>query len=272
VTNTSATIDPYLLALQANYYYPLTRLSVMTPDEMQVEHGSNGTLSQSTPPTSTTIPYKQTPTKKTVMIEDSVETIAELISEIQALDPLDISPSVSSDDHPPSSPHLKPTPICFSMARQKHQGYGATAFLHPLKKFFHVLLSTRAISILPVRNDSKASPIRLTLQVNELTQIGARVFFKASKASGGLIAGDFHVLSSLPYNELSSNEIISNWMALQGYYMVKCDCQSSDMVKIGFMTRVRPFVWREDLRNKIKDMALWQSSPFQFVVPRIPVM
>jgi hypothetical protein len=79
-----------------------------------------------------------------------------------------------------------------------------------------------------------------------------------------LIAGDFHVLSSLPYNELSSNMIISNWVALQGYYMVKCDSQSSDMVKIGFLTGVCPFDWREDFRNEIKDMALWQSSPLQF--------
>jgi hypothetical protein len=47
VTNLSATVDPYLLALQANYYYPLTCLSIMTPDEMQVEHGSNGTHSLS---------------------------------------------------------------------------------------------------------------------------------------------------------------------------------------------------------------------------------
>jgi hypothetical protein len=53
-------------------------------------------------------------------------------------------------------------------------------------------------------------------------------------------------------------------MALQGYYMVKCDCQTSDMVKVGFLTRVRPFVWRGDLRNEIKNTALWQSSPFQF--------
>jgi hypothetical protein len=79
-----------------------------------------------------------------------------------------------------------------------------------------------------------------------------------------LIAGDFHVLSSLPYNELSSNMIISNWVALQGYYMVKCDSQSSDMLKIGFLTGVCPFDWREDFRNEIKDMALWQSSPLQF--------
>jgi hypothetical protein len=107
--------------------------------------------------------------KKIVTIEDSVETIAELISKIQASGPLNISPSISSDDHPPSSPHLKPTPIHFSIARQKRQGHGATTFLPPLKKFSHVLLSIRAISIVPLRNNSKASPVRTTLQVNELT-------------------------------------------------------------------------------------------------------
>jgi len=46
--------------------------------------------------------------------------------------------------------------------------------------------------------------------------------------------------------------------------MVLCDCQTSDMVRIGFLSRVRPFVWREDLRNIIKNTALWKSDPFQF--------
>jgi hypothetical protein len=53
-------------------------------------------------------------------------------------------------------------------------------------------------------------------------------------------------------------------LTLQGYYMVLCDCQTSDMVRIGFLSRVRPFVWREDLRNIIKNTALWKSDPFQF--------
>jgi len=35
---------------------------------------------------------------------------------------------------------------------------------------------------------------------------------------------------------------MSNWMALKGYYMVPCECQTLDMVKIGFLIRVHPFI------------------------------
>jgi len=235
----------------------------MTPNEMHVEHNLDAIPSQSTPPSRAEVSDNRSPKKKIVTVEDSVEAIAEVIGEIQASDPLEINISIPSDELLPSPPPLKPTQLRFSIAGQKCQGYGAMSFLPSLKKFFHVLLSTRAVSILPVRNDSRASPIKTTSQVNELTLHGARVFFKASKPTGNSIAGDFNILSSLTYEESCLNEIISNWMALQGYYMVKCDCQTSDMVKIGFLTRVHPFVWREDLRNEIKNTALRQSSPFQ---------
>jgi hypothetical protein len=86
---------------------------------------------------------------------------------------------------------------------------------------------------------------------------------KAAKSNSSL-AGDFHVSSSLSFEELSTHATIANWLTLQGYYMVLCDCQTSDMVRIGFLLRVRPFVWREDLKNIIKNTALWKSDPFQF--------
>jgi len=50
----------------------------------------------------------------------------------------------------------------------------------------------------------------------------------------------------------------------KGYYIVLCDCQTSDMVRIGFLSRVRPFIWREDIKTIIQSTALWQSDPFQF--------
>jgi hypothetical protein len=36
------------------------------------------------------------------------------------------------------------------------------------------------------------------------------------------------------------------------------------MVKIGFLARVRPITWREDLREAIKDSFEWRENPFQF--------
>jgi len=105
--------------------------------------------------------------------------------------------------------------------------------------------------------------MKTTSAVNELHAISAKILFKASKPNSSL-AGDFHISSSLSYEEFSLHEKIQNWLTLQGYYIVLCDCQTSDMVRIGFLSRVRPFVWREDMRTLIQSTALWQSNPFQF--------
>jgi len=48
--------------------------------------------------------------------------------------------------------------------------------------------------------------------------------------------------------------------------MILRDCQSSDMVRIGFLSRIRPFAWCNDLKNMIKDTELWKSDPFQFLL------
>jgi len=34
------------------------------------------------------------------------------------------------------------------------------------------------------------------------------------------------------------------------------------MVKAGFLSRVCPFIWREDLHNMIKDTHEWRENPF----------
>jgi hypothetical protein len=41
-------------------------------------------------------------------------------------------------------------------------------------------------------------------------------------------------------------------------------CQYSDMIRVGFLSRVLPFLWRDDLRKMIKDTPEWLEDPFQF--------
>jgi hypothetical protein len=132
------------------------------------------------------------------------------------------------------------------------------------KKFFHALLSTNQITICPIRNDSRVSPLKTTPQVNELTLVGAKSFFKASKPHSSSVAGDFHIFTSLSFSDLCADTKILNWLNLQGYFIVLCDCQSSDMMRIGFLSRVRSFLWRDDLKEMIKDTQEWQENPFQF--------
>jgi hypothetical protein len=190
-----------------------------------------------------------------------MDIISELISEIQSTDKLDLN-------LPTYSPHApKPTAeaktLRFSLART-HTALPTTNFLPLLKRFLNCLLSTSSVLLLPIRNDTQLPPLKTSSQINELSATGAKLFFKASKPSSGNIAGDFHVSTPLPFEDLCSYPKVSSWLQLHGYYMVKCECQLSDMVKLGFLSRVRPFLWQEDLRDMIKDSQDWAKNPFHF--------
>jgi hypothetical protein len=237
VTHTEKTIDPYLKSLQENYYYPLS--SEMTSTDMQIEQ--NETTDKTIAPSlggRTTIMLNN----RKITVEDSVDAISDLIVEIQATDRIQIptpTPPLSSSSSSTStalvSTSVPRLPICFSLARQKHTGSSSTNFLPLLQKFFHALLSTKAVAILPVCGDSRASPMKTTSEINDLHATSARIFFKAAKSNGSLARG-FHVSSSLPFEELSTHGAIANWLTLQGYYLVLCDCHTSDMVRIGFLS------------------------------------
>jgi hypothetical protein len=193
-----------------------------------------------------------------------MEVIAELIQEIQNVDNQDTSPQVLEESIPSIPVKTKRTSIRVSLARRTRESSTSTDSLSFLKKKFHVLISTSQVSILPVRNDSKVSPLKTTSQVNELTVIGAKRFHKASKPNRFNISGDYHLSSSMTFDELCSHQKIYEWLHAHGYYLVLSECQSSDMLKIGFLTRVRPFTWREDLRDMIKNSLEWRENPFQF--------
>jgi hypothetical protein len=214
VSSTEITIDPYLKSLRDNYYFPISDMSV----EMQIDSNSLSGTSPLSPALGGTATVLQNNRKITV--EDSVEVISELIAEIQASEKVDID-LASSSNPPQSTVKTHPTSkasstIRFSLAHQKRVGGTLPNNLSSLKKFFHVLLSTKAVSILSVRSDSKASPMNTTSAVNELHAISSKIFFKASKPNGSL-AGDYHISSSLSYEEISSHEKIQNWLTLQGY-------------------------------------------------------
>ncbi len=46
--------------------------------------------------------------------------------------------------------------------------------------------------------------------------------------------------------------------------MLWSNCQTADMVRIGFLSRVRNFTFRDDLQNFITSSPEWKSDPFQF--------
>jgi len=175
------TIDPYKKSLQENYYYPLT--TEMTTAEMQIKTNE---VPEGTPLLSPALGGTSTVflNKKKNTTEDSVDVLSELIAEIQATDdkkiPNNESNPAPNSPHPTQSPRQLHNKIHFSLAQQKRVSNSSKNHLLLLKKFFHVLLSTKVVSILPVRCDSTASPMKSTSVVNELHATSVKVFFKAS--------------------------------------------------------------------------------------------
>jgi len=204
--------------------------------------------------------------KQSITIEDSMEVISELQS--SELYPDDSPPHAGTQtptSQLPSQRTIQCSPMRISLATKSCNGASSTNSLPQLKKFFNAPLGTSQVTICPIRNNSQVSPLKTTSQVNELTSIGAKSYFKACKPqSCSVAAGDFHSLTSLTFPELCSNVKILNWLNPQEYYLVLCSCQSSDMVQIGFLLQVQSFLWQDDLKDMIKDTQEWRENPFQF--------
>jgi len=188
-----------------NFYYPL-----FSPDTMP-EDSSDMLLDSTFSPHSPRQPSGKK--KQSVTIEESMEVISELIWEIQSSEtyPTDTSSPIETLTPPLSSlKSIKHSPMIISLATKSRLGSSSTSSLPQLKNFFHALLSTSQITITPIWNNSRISPIKATSQANELTSIGAKSFFKASKHHSGSVAGDFHIMPSLTFTELCSNVKISD--------------------------------------------------------------
>lgn len=262
ITYSEIILDPYYESLKKNFYFPLSPDDMPSPenDDTHMSMGVEGSDSASY----CSLSGRKTSTaKQTITVEDSMDTISELIQEIQSSEDQETNSHVTASRAPPRSPSNKSNSMRVSLAR-KSKLSGPLNFLPLLRKFFHSLLSTGHITLLPIRNDSKISPIRVTAQVNELTTVGAKSFFQASRPNTNSIAGNYHLSTTLSFDELCAHPKVLDWMHSHGYHLVLNDCQSSDMIKIGFLARVHQFTWRDDLRSMIKDSFEWRENPFQF--------
>ncbi len=179
----------------------------VSSDEMLVE--TSRTSSFSTSPNRLSLPH--------VTIKDSLEAITDLITELQAND--------AEVVHPPSSiqvttprPHVQnmsttsQDTMQFSLsAAARSTGHKATLLPHA-KQFLHCLLCIPSTTILPIRNDNLASPLKTTSQVNELSSIGLKSFFRPNKASQNNLTGDFHIQMSLSFDDFKQHPKFSNWL------------------------------------------------------------
>jgi hypothetical protein len=107
------------------------------------------------------------------------------------------------------------------------------------------------LQILPIRNDLKVHPISTTDQIRNLLDSGLITYFKAYKRSQKSLSGDFNISTSLPFAQLEAHKNLQTWLHVHGYNIMYSGCQTDNMVKIGFLTRVQGFTYRDDLYNHI---------------------
>jgi hypothetical protein len=107
-------------------------------------------------------------------------------------------------------------------------------------------------------------PLTTTNQINNITDVGIVKFFKPYKRNQKSLSGDFHIGTALSFEDLKNLKELINWFHLYGYSITLSGCQSSDMVRIGFLSRVRVFTYCNDLSKHNMSTQEWQSSQFSF--------
>jgi len=259
VSHFEVTVDPYLQSLQRNYYFPISLDLNMGTEDIGSSPSSqpvhlNSKATQSLP--------------KTITVEDSVDVISDLIREIQATD-TKMEMEESSPAH--KAPHIiHPSKVSnsslrFSLLQKSFLTSQSSSNITQLKQFFHCLSGIPSTTILPIRLDNPVSLLKTTSQINELSFVGMRSFFKANHASSHSTAGDYHIKSSLSFGNLLQHPHLSNWLILNGYLMVLCaSVRKRIWSRLFFFSRVCSFAWEEDQREFIKQTEEWKENPFPF--------
>jgi hypothetical protein len=68
----------------------------------------------------------------------------------------------------------------------------------------------------------------------------------------------------LIFDEVKNHKNLSTWFHLNGYNMTISGCQSSNMVRIGFLSRVHGLTCRDDMQDFIINTEQWKQNEFHF--------
>jgi len=252
-------IDPYIIALQSNYYYPISADSSNMPeDENEIDMIQ---VRPSSPPKD-----GKPPARTPVTVEHSVEAISDVLREMEADDP----PTQSEAFTTPKIPAVKSSSYRhrFAMYRRNTGAHapGSPSFQLALFKSFTkcIKLADHSAQILPVRNDVKIYPLSHSDQITNLEAVGLPNYFKAYRQNRKSLSGDFHISTNLAFDDLMDHQAVLTWLSQNGYSIIRSSCQTADMVRIGFLSRVRTFTFRDDLHSFITNISDWKTSPFHF--------
>jgi hypothetical protein len=118
--------------------------------------------------------------------------------------------------------------------------------------------------MLPICSDMKIYPIYTTNQINTLEHVGLINYFRPYKRTQKTLSGDFYIATKLSFDDLNDHPAFNTWLMHNGYNITHNTCQTANMEKISFLSRVRGFTLRGDLQAYIVKSAEWNANPFQF--------
>lgn len=265
ITNPTTIIDPYLSALHRNYYFPL--ISTMAEDSIEAMNDGPtnpeaSTRQQKSPPR---------PAKDIVTVENSLEVITDVLAEMEGDEP-PVSTPLSQDQPSVQQQAIQDKPTYYKHRFSIYRRSNNTNIpakpptqLVLFRSFTKTLQSIDSqVQILPMRNDINIHPLSTTDQLIHIDKIGIPNYFKAYKKTKKTLSGDFHIGTKLTFDELKQHKNLTTWFHHHGYNIALSGCQSSDMVHIGFLSRVRCFTYRDDLYQYIIAQEDWGKQPFHF--------
>jgi len=199
-----------------------------------------------------------------ITVESSLTAIAELIKEVEADDPpteTEIHTTITVEHGKKLHTHrfaIYPKQTYPTPGAPSNQLLLFKAFVKSIKS------ADQTAKILPIRSDAKIYALSTTDQIVNLEHIGLSNYFKPYKRTQKTLSGDFHISTKLSFQELQDHPAFNTWLMHNGYNVLYNNCQTADMVKIGFLSRVRGFTFRGDLQAFIMASAEWKAAPFHF--------
>jgi hypothetical protein len=148
-------LDPYLLNLQQNYYYPLSPEPDIT--DMDDTQMANGTAPSSPTREECSTDTQKSPSKDTITVEHSLSVISEFISEFVANDP----PTQLHEEPVIEKPEQTTYRHRFSLYKKNSvpvPGTPTTSLRLFQSLFRSIKAADQSTKILPIRSDVKSIP------------------------------------------------------------------------------------------------------------------
>jgi hypothetical protein len=221
-------------------------------------------ISQKDPTHQTLTKWFSPMTKLAIMVDSSIEEISEVLNKMESDNP----PVESQADQAPiiqQEAQIKPSYFKhrFAIYKTNIPSFCNTKILTQLQFFKSFIKCFKSIDnqiqFLPIQNDRKVNPLS---QLSPWMKITPKISSKHTNTT--TLSGDFYLGTKHTFKELISHKDLVSCFIMHSYNITLNGCQKTDMVRIGFLTRVKGFAYRDDLKSNIINSNKWKESPFHF--------